>query len=84
MVTDIGPLGQQLVGRAASLGMTDSNRLQLPGQLNPIASALMSRVGQRVGIPMGQFGTQLAQAPAMPQQKPQQQQMPPPNNLPGA
>lgn len=79
MVTDIGPLGQQLVGRAASLGMTDSNRLSVPGQLNPIAGALMSRVGQRLGMPMGSFPTQLSQSPAMPQQKPQQQQMPPPN-----
>ena len=78
MVTDIGPQGQQLVGRAASLGMTDSNRLQTPGQLDQIAGALMSRVGQRLGMPMGSFPTQLSQSPAMPQQ------MPPPNNLPGA
>ena len=84
MVTDIGPFGQQLVGRAASLGLQDSNRLQLPGQLNPIAGALMSRVGQRLGMPMGSFPAQLSQQGPMPQQKPQPQQMPPPNNLPGA
>lgn len=83
MVTDIGPSGQQLVGRAASLGMTDSNRLQTPGQLNGIAGALMSRVGQRLGMPMGSFPSQLSQPAAQPQQKPQQQQMPTPNNLPG-
>lgn len=76
MVTDIGPQGQALVGRAVGLGMTDSNRLQAPGQLNPIAGALMSRVGQRLGMPMGNFPTQIGQAPAQPAAKPQQQQLP--------
>lgn len=77
MVTDIGQQGQQLVSRAAGLGMTDSTRLQAPGQLNPITGALMSRVGQRMGIPMGSYSTPVSQPPAQPPAKPQQQQLPP-------
>lgn len=84
MTTDIGDEGKALVSRAVGLGMTDSNRLQTPGQLGNITGALLSRVGQRVGSPMGSFATPVSQAPAQAQQKPQQQQMPPPNNLPGA
>ena len=77
MVTDIGPEGQALVSRAAGLGMTDSNRLQTPGQLSPIMGALASRVGQRLGVPLGNMPINLSQAPAQPQAKPQQQQLPP-------
>lgn len=57
--------------------MTDSTRLQAPGQLNQIMGALTSRVGQRMGIPMGSYSTPVSQSPAQPPAKPQQQQLPP-------
>lgn len=37
MVTDIGPEGQALVGRAVGLGMTDSARMQVPRQIDGLA-----------------------------------------------
>ena len=81
MVTDIGPEGRGLVGRAVGLGMTDSSRMNIPPQLEGIAGALASRVGQRYGLQYGsqpmQLGSQPAQ-PAQPAAKPQPQQMPPP------
>lgn len=79
MRTDIGPEGQALVSRAVGLGMTDSNRLQAPGQLGPMAGALASRVGQRLGLNMGNHPIQIGQQAAQPAAKPQPQNMPPPN-----
>lgn len=86
MLTDIGPEGKALVGRAVGLGMTDSNRMQAPAQLNGLAGALASRVGQRLGLDYGNQPIQLTQTPAQPQAKPQQQQQPMPQaqNLPQA
>lgn len=84
MITDIGEEGKGLVSRAVGLGMTDSKRLEAPGQMNGIAGALASRVGQRMGLNYGSQPLALTQTPASPQAKPQQQQVPPPNNLPGA
>lgn len=83
MVTDIGPEGRGLVGRAVGLGMTDSARMQVPGQMNGIAGALASRVGQRIGLNYGNQPLQLASQAPMPAQKPQQQGQMPPTNLPG-
>ena len=83
MVTDIGPEGQQLVSRAVGLGMTDSARMAVPPQLEGMAGALASRVGQRMGLQYGNQPIQLGQPAPMPQQKPQQQQQLPPTNLPG-
>lgn len=82
MVTDIGDEGQALVSRAVGLGMTDSNRLSAPGQMNGIAGALASRIGQRMGLEYGNQPIQLTQSPAMPAAKPPQQTLPPPNGLP--
>lgn len=71
MVTDIGPEGQALVGRAVGLGMTDSARMQVPSQINGLAQALANRVGGRFGMAPEQ-GMQLAspnnavQTPAKP------------------
>lgn len=84
MVTDIGDEGKGLVSRAVGLGMTDSNRMQSAPQLNGIAGALASRIGQRVGLEYGNQPMQLTQAPAMPQAKPQQQQLPPAQSMPQA
>lgn len=84
MVTDIGDEGKGLVSRAVALGMTDSNRMQAPGQMNGIAGALASRIGQRVGLEYGNQPIQLTQSPAMPAAKPQQQQAPQPQGLPQA
>ena len=82
MVTDIGQEGRGLVGRAVGLGMTDSARMNVPPQLEGMAGALASRVGQRMGLQYGNQPMQLGQQAPMPAQKPQQQQMPPPANLP--
>ena len=84
MVTDIGDEGKGLVSRAVGLGMTDSNRLQAPEQLNGIAGALTSRIGQRYGLNYGNHPIQLTQTPAQPAAKPQQQAAPPPQGLPAA
>ncbi len=90
MVTDIGDEGKGLVSRAVNLGMTDSKRLQSAPQLNGIAGALASRVGQRMGLEYGSQPMQLTQtpnqAPAKPQQQqqlpqPQQQAAPPPQGM---
>ena len=79
MVTDIGDEGKGLVSRAVGLGMTDSNRQQAPAQMNAIAGALASRMGQRMGLDIGNQPIQLTQSPAQPAAKPQQQQaLPPP------
>lgn len=78
MVTDIGDEGKGLVSRAVSLGMTDSNRQQAPAQLNAIAGALASRMGQRMGLDIGNQPVQLTQTPAQTPAKPQQQQQLPP------
>lgn len=83
MVTDVGQEGRNLVGRAVGMGMTDSNRMQVPAQMNGLAGALMSRVGQRLGQNYGSQPVQLSQSPAMPAAKPQQQGPMPPTNLPG-
>lgn len=82
MVTDIGDAGKGLVSRAVGLGMTDSNRMQAAPQLNGIAGALASRIGQRVGLEYGSHPMQLTQTPANPPAKPQQQQAPAPQQLP--
>lgn len=82
MVTDVGPEGRELVGRAVGLGMTDSNRMQAPGQLGNMAGALASRVGQRLGLDMGNMPIQIGQQPAMPQAKPAPQQGMPQPQLP--
>ena len=82
MVTDIGPEGRALVGRAVGLGMTDSTRMQAPGQVNQIASALANRIGGRFGIEPGQAFNVSGPA-AMPQAKAQPQQ-PPAAQLPQA
>ena len=84
MVTDIGDEGKGLVSRAVGLGMTDSNRMQAAPQLNGIAGALASRIGQRMGLEYGNQPMQLTQTPAMPQAKPQQQQLPPAQSMPQA
>lgn len=84
MVTDIGDEGKGLVSRAVGLGMTDSNRLQSAPQLDGIAGALASRIGQRMGLEYGNQPMQLTQTPAMPQAKPQQQQLPPAQSMPQA
>ena len=78
MVTDIGDEGKGLVDRAVNLGMTDSKRQQAPAQMNAIAGALASRMGQRMGLDIGNQPIQLTQSPAQPAAKPQQQQLPPP------
>ena len=78
LVTDIGPEGQALVGRAMGFANTDSNRMQVPGQVNDLAQALLNRVGGRLGLSQGS-GLQLAERANMPTAKPQaQQQMPEP------
>ena len=82
MITDIGPEGRALVGRAVGLGMTDSARMGIPPQLEGMAGALASRVGQRMGLQYGNQPIQLGQQAPMPQQKPQQQGQMPPTNLP--
>ena len=83
MITDIGPEGRGLVGRAVGLGMTDSARMNVPPQLEGMAGALASRVGQRMGLQYGNQPMQLGQQAPRPAQKPQQQQQLPPTNLPG-
>lgn len=72
MVTDIGPEGRALVGRAVGLGMTDSSRMQVPNQINGLAQALANRVGGRFGMAPEQ-GMEIAprQSPPQQPQKPQ-------------
>ena len=83
MVTDIGPEGRGLVGRAVGLGMTDSQRMSIPPQLQGMAGALASRVGQRMGLQYGNHPMELSGQAPMPAAKPQPQQQMPPTNLPG-
>lgn len=83
MVTDVGQEGRDLVGRAVGLGMTDSARMAVPPQLEGMAGALASRVGQRLGLQYGNQPIQLGQPAPMPPQKPQQPGPMPPTNLPG-
>ena len=66
MITDIGDEGKGLVSRAVGLGMTDSARQSAPGQMNGIAGALASRIGQRMGLEYGNHPIQLAQDPFHP------------------
>lgn len=82
MVTDIGPEGRGLVGRAVGIGMTDGNRMQVPEQISGIASALADRIGSRFGLPAG-GGFQLAPQAAMPPAKQQLQAPPAAGGLPG-
>jgi len=81
--TDIGPLGQQLVDRGVSLGMTDSNRMTVDPRMNELAGALLGKVGDRFGMNLG-GSLQLAPTPNMPQpsSKPQPQPQPPPTGVP--
>lgn len=81
--TDIGPLGQELVNRGVSLGMTDSNRMTVDPRMNDLAGALLGKVGQRFGMDLG-GALQLAPTPNMPQNqaKPQAQSPPPPTGMP--
>lgn len=78
--TDIGPLGQQLVNRGVSLGMTDSNRMSVDPRMNDLAGALLGNVGKRFGMNLG-GSLQLAPEANMPQTpaKPQQQTQPAPS-----
>lgn len=64
--TDIGPLGEALVGRGVSLGMTDSARQTIDPRMNELAGALLGRVGQRFGMDLG-GALQLSPDAAMPQ-----------------
>lgn len=66
LVTSLTPGGEQLVGRAYDLGMTDSEQAGVPDQVNSIASALANKVGGRFGVAPGQ-GFQLSQTSAKPQ-----------------
>lgn len=79
--TDIGPLGEALVGRGVSLGMTDSARQTIDPRMNQLAGALMGRLGERFGMDLGSGAAQLAPDPAMPQpqNKPAPAQQPMPN-----
>lgn len=58
--------------------MTDSARMGIPPQLEGMAGALASRVGQRLGLNYGNQPVQLSPQAGMPQAKPQPQQSPPP------
>ena len=76
LVTTLGPQGQQLVDRSVGLSMIDSEQMQVPDQVNQIASALAGRAGNRLGVQTGgpmQLGSSQ-------QQKPPQGQQPPPMN----
>ena len=75
LVTTLGPQGQKLVDRSMGLAMTDSQQMQVPQQVNDIASALAGRVGNRLGVQGGGQPMQLSG-----QQKPPQGQQPPPMN----
>lgn len=58
---------------------TDSNRMEVPGQVNSLAQALLNRVGGRLGLGAGD-GLQLSQRPNMPAAKqPPAQSMPSPS-----
>lgn len=76
MVTDIGPEGRALVGRAVGLGMTDSSRMQVPAHLNALAGALAGRIGQRFGM-QGPQGFSLSSPAAQAQAKQAAPQAPP-------
>lgn len=81
--TDIGPLGQALVGRGVSLGMTDSARQTIDPRIEAIAGALGSRIGDRFGLNLGNGAMQLAPQAAMPQPQAKPQPQTPQNpNLP--
>lgn len=78
--TDIGPEGQQLVGRGVGLGMTDSNRMNVDPRMNQLAGALLGNVGKRFGMDLG-GSLELAPTANTPQNmaKPQNQAQPAPS-----
>lgn len=83
--TDIGPLGQALVGRGVDLGMTNSARQSIDPRVEAIAGALGSRIGDRFGLSLGSDAMQLAPPAAMPQQQAKPQPQTPANpSLPQA
>lgn len=59
LVTSMSPQGQALVNRSMNLGMTDSDQVFVPQQVNGIASELANRVGGRFGMQPQQGGVQL-------------------------
>lgn len=76
MDTTLTTQGQALADRAGKLGMTDSAKMQMSPQMESIAGALASRVGQRNGMAMGSQPMQLMGNQPQPQQKPQPQAQP--------
>ena len=68
LVTSLSPGGQALVNRSMGLGMTDSDQVFVPGQMNGIASALANRVGGRLGLAPQQNGVHLGQSKPTPTQ----------------
>lgn len=81
--TDIGPMGQALVGRGVGLGMTDSARHNVDPRMNELAGALLGRVGSRFGMDLG-GAMQLSPNAAMPPAKPAPSGPQPGPNLPQA
>lgn len=82
LVTSMSPQGQALVNRSMGLGMTDSDQVFVPEQMNGIASELANRVGGRFGMQPQQGGVRLGPSkPMSPQaQMPQAQTLPAMNN----
>lgn len=79
--TTLSPQGQALADRAGQLGMTGSAQQQISPQMESIAGALASRVGQRVGQGITNQPIQLMGQQQQPQ-KPQTQAQPGAQGLP--
>lgn len=65
LVTGLSQPGQALVNRSMGLGMTDSDQVFVPGQVNDIASAVANRVGGRFGLAPQQGGVNLGPSKPM-------------------
>jgi len=79
--TTLTPKGQALADRAGSLAMTNSAMMQSHPQLDGIAGALASRIGQRNGLSYGSQPMPLMGQQQSPQQKPQTQAQPPASGI---
>lgn len=79
LVTSLSPGGQALVDRSMGLGMTDSDQVYVPQQVNDITTALANRVGGRFGLQNGAAPISLGPSkPMNPQASmPQAQGLPP-------
>lgn len=68
--TTVSPGMQAMIDRVGGLAMTDSARMQGSPQVDAISGALAGRVGDRLGLSLGNAPMQGVQQPQSPPAKP--------------